>query len=217
MKPADATAAMEKALVLAYDQLGRTAPNPAVGCVIAGPEGLIAGGATADGGRPHAERMALDAAGDRARGAEVFVTLEPCAHHGQTPPCAEALIAAAVSRVHIACLDPDPRTAGRGAELLRAAGIAVEIGLCAEAADELNAGFFKRVRTGLPLVGLSESGARFDAEIILGDADDPASVLRRLAEDGATRLFARPGSRTANRLLEAGLVDLPAAAEKTGR
>ena len=208
---------MDRALALGFDQLGRTAPNPAVGCVIAGPQGFIAGGATADGGRPHAERMALDAAGDRARGADVFVTLEPCAHHGQTPPCAEALIAAAVGRVHIACLDPDPRTAGRGASLLEAAGIAVEIGLGSEAAETLNAGFFKRVRTGLPLVGLSETGVRFDAEITLTAGVDPMALLRRLADEGATRLFARPGTETARLLLGAGLVDSPPAGEKTGR
>ena len=111
-------------------------------------------GWTQPGGRPHAERRALAQAGDAARGATAYVTLEPCAHHGQTPPCAEGLIEAGVARVVSALTDPDPRVAGKGHAMLRAAGIAVTEGVCAAEARQLNAGFLKRVERGLPHVTL---------------------------------------------------------------
>lgn len=145
---------MQQALQLAERMLGKVAPNPAVGCVLVKDNIVIGTGATAKGGRPHAETQALNAAGDHARGSTAYVTLEPCAHHGKTPPCADALISAGVSRVVIACLDPDPRVNGGGIERLRSAGIAVETGLCEVEAQELNAGFFKRIRTGQPFVTL---------------------------------------------------------------
>ena len=154
---------MAHALALAARGLGRTWPNPAVGCVIVaggaetgGPGGgrIVGRGFTQPGGRPHAERRALDMAGDAARGATAYVTLEPCAHHGQTPPCAEALIAAGVARVVTALTDPDPRVAGRGHAMLRAAGLAVTEGVLADQARALNAGFLKRVTQGLPFVTL---------------------------------------------------------------
>lgn len=146
---------MRHALVLAARGLGRVAPNPAVGCVIVDTSGRIAGrGWTAPGGRPHAEAIAVDAAGERAKGATAFVSLEPCAHHGVTPPCAEALIKAGLARVVGACTDPDSRVSGRGFEMLRAAGIAVTRGVLETEARALNAGFFLRVTQGRPLVAL---------------------------------------------------------------
>ncbi|OJY25573.1 MAG: riboflavin biosynthesis protein RibD [Rhodobacterales bacterium 65-51] len=149
---------MRSALALAARGLGNTWPNPAVGCVIVtnGPGGgrVVGRGWTQPGGRPHAERRALDQAGEAARGATAYVTLEPCAHHGKTSPCAEALIAAGVARVVTTLTDPDPRVAGRGHAMLRAAGIAVTEGVCAAEARALQAGFLKRVEQGLPFVTL---------------------------------------------------------------
>lgn len=145
---------MRAALVLARRGLGNTWPNPAVGCVIVGDGRVVGRGWTQPGGRPHAEAEALARAGAAARGGTAYVTLEPCSHHGKTPPCADALIAAGIARVVAAIEDPDPRVSGRGLARLRAAGISVETGLCAAAAGELNAGFFSRVRQGRPLVTL---------------------------------------------------------------
>ena len=145
---------MQQALELAAGMLGKVSPNPAVGCVLVKDDVVIGQGSTAMGGRPHAETQALLVAGDKARGATAYVTLEPCAHHGKTPPCAEALISAGVARVVIACLDPDPRVNGKGIAAFKAAGIIVETGLCEVEAQTLNAGFFKRVKTGQPFVTL---------------------------------------------------------------
>jgi diaminohydroxyphosphoribosylaminopyrimidine deaminase / 5-amino-6-(5-phosphoribosylamino)uracil reductase len=145
---------MRAALALARRGLGNTWPNPAVGCVIVNDGRVVGRGWTQPGGRPHAETEALERAGAAARGATAYVSLEPCAHWGKTPPCAEALIAAGVGRVVAAIEDPDPRVAGGGIARLRGAGIAVALGLCADAAREINAGFFKRVLEGRPLVTL---------------------------------------------------------------
>lgn len=145
---------MRMALALGARGLGNVAPNPAVGCVIVR-DGVVRGrGWTQTGGRPHAEVRALAQAGAAARGAVAYVTLEPCAHHGVTPPCAEALVAAGVARVVTALTDPDLRVSGRGHERLRAAGLSVTEGVEAEAARQANAGFLKRVTQGLPLVTL---------------------------------------------------------------
>lgn len=159
--PATDAAHMAHALRLAARGLGNVWPNPAVGCVIvaegtAGPaRGRIVGrGWTQPSGRPHAERRALDQAGGAARGATAYVTLEPCAHHGKTPPCSEALIAAGVARVVTALTDPDPRVAGRGHAMLRAAGIAVTEDVMAAEAARMNAGFLRRITRGLPFVTL---------------------------------------------------------------
>lgn len=143
---------MGAALTLARRGLGAVWPNPAVGCVIVRDGRVVGRGWTQPGGRPHAETEALRRAGDAARGATAYVTLEPCCHWGRTPPCAEALIAAGLGRVVIAIEDPDPRVAGGGINCLRKAGIAVETGLCAAEASEINAGFFQRVRLGRSLV-----------------------------------------------------------------
>jgi diaminohydroxyphosphoribosylaminopyrimidine deaminase/5-amino-6-(5-phosphoribosylamino)uracil reductase len=145
---------MRAALALARRGVGNAWPNPAVGCVVVR-EGRVVGRAvTAPGGRPHAETAALAMAGEEARGATVYVTLEPCCHWGRTPPCTDALIAAGVARVVIAARDCDPRVDGAGMERLRVAGIAVEEGLLAAEAAEVTAGFFTRVRLGRPLVTL---------------------------------------------------------------
>ena len=146
---------MRAALALAARRLGETWPNPAVGCVIVGAEGRVVGrGATAPGGRPHAETAALTMAGGAAHGATVYVTLEPCCHTGQTPPCTEALIAAGVARVVVALRDPDPRVNGAGIAALRAAGITVAEGILADEAAALAAGFVSVVTRGRPLVTL---------------------------------------------------------------
>jgi len=145
---------MRSALALARRGLGQCWPNPSVGCVIVR-DGRVAGRAvTAPGGRPHAEPQALAMAGEAARGATVYVTLEPCCHHARTPPCTDALIAAGVARVVVAARDCDPRVNGEGLSRLRAAGIDVTEGLLRAEAEDLNAGFFTRLRHGRPLVTL---------------------------------------------------------------
>ncbi len=145
---------MRQALTLGRRHLGQVWPNPSVGCVIVKNGRVIGRGATALGGRPHAEPQALAQAGAGAKGATVYVTLEPCAHTGKTPPCAQALIDAQVARVVVACCDPDPRVDGGGIAMLQAAGILVEAGVGAAEAEIDHAGFFFRVRQGRPLVTL---------------------------------------------------------------
>lgn len=147
-------ASMRAALALARRGLGNTWPNPAVGCIVVKDGRVVGRGWTQRGGRPHAETEALARAGAAAHGATAYVSLEPCSHHGKTPPCADALIAAGIARVVAAVEDPDPRVSGNGVARLRAAGVAVETGLCAAEAAELNAGFFSRLTSGRPLVTL---------------------------------------------------------------
>jgi diaminohydroxyphosphoribosylaminopyrimidine deaminase/5-amino-6-(5-phosphoribosylamino)uracil reductase len=149
---------MLAALALAARGLGRVAPNPAVGCVIVA-VGQVVGqvvgrGWTQPGGRPHAEAEALARAGQAARGATAYVTLEPCAHHGKTPPCADALVAAGIARCVVAAIDPDPRVNNAGLRRLAEGGISVDLGLCRAEAEEVNAGFFLVVRKRRPLVTL---------------------------------------------------------------
>lgn len=146
---------MRHALALGWRGIGRTSPNPSVGCVIVAPDGRVVGrGRTGDGGRPHAEAMALAQAGPSARGATVYVTLEPCASQTRTPPCAESLIAAGIKRVVAALEDPDHRTHGNGFAKLRDAGIEVSIGTLASEARESHAGFLMRVQRDRPFVTL---------------------------------------------------------------
>ena len=145
---------MERALDLARRGWGRVAPNPMVGAVILTGEGLVAEGYHAEYGGPHAEVVALQAAGERARGATLVVNLEPCSHHGKTPPCTDAILAAGVGRVVVAIPDPDPQ-AGGGAAVLRARGVSVAMGLLAEAGAALNAPFlFAREQAERPFVAL---------------------------------------------------------------
>ena len=145
---------MRAALALARRGLGSCWPNPSVGCVIVQDGRVVGRGATAPGGRPHAETQALAMAGAAARGATAYVTMEPCNHVGQTPPCTEALIAAGVAHVVVAGADPDPRVDGKGLQRLREAGVTVTAGVLSAEADELQAGFLSRIRTGRPLVTL---------------------------------------------------------------
>jgi len=146
--------AMQRALTLAERGLAGTDPNPRVGCVIAQGERIVGEGWHERAGEAHAEVMALEAAGAQAAGATVYVTLEPCSHHGRTPPCVEALLRARVARVVYAATDPNPEVNGRGAAALRAGGVAVEGGLLEHEALELNCGFAKRMREGRPWVRL---------------------------------------------------------------
>jgi len=145
---------MRAALALARRGLGNVWPNPSVGCVLVRDGRVVGRGTTAPGGRPHAETVALAQAGEQACGATAYVTLEPCSHHGQTPPCADALIAARVARAVVACGDPDSRVDGRGVAALREAGVEVAVGLMAEEARSLQAGFLTRVGLGRPMVTL---------------------------------------------------------------
>ena len=155
---------MDHALVLARRGLGNCWPNPAVGCVIVRAGRIVGRGWTRPGGRPHAEAVALAQAGAAARGATAYVTLEPCAHHGRTPPCAGALVAAGIARVVTALTDPDPRVAGQGHAMLRAAGIALREGVRADAARELQRGFLTRLALGRPMVTL-KLATSFDGRI----------------------------------------------------
>jgi diaminohydroxyphosphoribosylaminopyrimidine deaminase / 5-amino-6-(5-phosphoribosylamino)uracil reductase len=161
---------MRAALGLARRGLGRVWPNPAVGCIVVAGDRVVGRGRTADGGRPHAEALALAEAGERARGGTAYVTLEPCAHTGETPPCAEALVAAGVARVVIAVGDPDPRVNGAGIARLRDAGIAVEVGCLAEEAAALNRGFLTRLASGRPMMTL-KLAASLDGRIATGTGE----------------------------------------------
>ncbi len=145
---------MKVALGLARRGLGSVAPNPAVGCVLVREGRVVGRGWTQPGGRPHAEAEALGRAGKAARGATAYVSLEPCAHHGETPPCADALAGAGIARVVVAVEDRDPQVRGRGLARLRDAGAEVVCGVCEDEAAALNAGFFLRVGEGRPLIAL---------------------------------------------------------------
>ncbi|HKJ74498.1 MAG TPA: bifunctional diaminohydroxyphosphoribosylaminopyrimidine deaminase/5-amino-6-(5-phosphoribosylamino)uracil reductase RibD [Alphaproteobacteria bacterium] len=163
---------MSVALALAARGLGRVWPNPAVGCVVVRPEsGIVVGrGCTQPGGRPHAETEALSQAGAAAKGAAAYVTLEPCSHHGETPPCAEALIEAGVARVVAAIEDPDPRVSGKGMARLNAAGIETSTGLLSDEARALNRGFFTRVALGRPMFTL-KTATTLDGRIATAGRD----------------------------------------------
>lgn len=173
---------MKRALVLAQRGLGRTTPNPVVGACVVTDEGVMVGhGSHERAGEPHAEVYALKAAGECARGATLYCTLEPCVHVGRTGPCTEQIIAAGIRRVVAAIEDPDPRVKGRGFTELRAAGIAVDVGVCRAEAARLNEPFFTTIREGRPFVILKAA----------------TSLDGRLAEAPGrrTRLTSEPASR----------------------
>lgn len=183
---------MRRALALAALGRASTHPNPRVGCVIVNEGGVVGEGWHVRAGEPHGEVHALRAAGERARGATAYVTLEPCAHTGRTPPCADALIAAGVARVVIAMPDPFPQVAGRGIERLQAAGIAVDVGLCADEARAMNRGFLSRVERGRPWLTL-KLAMSLDARTAMASGESRwitgpaarADVHRLRAEAGA--------------------------------
>ncbi|WP_280526495.1 bifunctional diaminohydroxyphosphoribosylaminopyrimidine deaminase/5-amino-6-(5-phosphoribosylamino)uracil reductase RibD [Sulfitobacter mediterraneus] len=161
---------MALALSLGRRGQGRVWPNPAVGCVIVSQNRIVGRGWTQPGGRPHGEVEALAQAGAAARGATAFVTLEPCSHHGQTPPCAQALIDAGVARVVVATTDSDARVNGQGLQMLRDAGIEVTLGVGEAEARRDHAGFFRRVELGRPLLTLKLASS-FDGRIATGTGE----------------------------------------------
>lgn len=159
-------------LALSLAEQGRltVTPNPMVGCVIVKDNHIIGTGYHQYAGKPHAEIYALNEAGQQAEGACVYVTLEPCCHHGKTPPCTDALIKAGIKKIYIACIDPNSLMSGKSVELLRAAGIEVEVGLCATAAQQLNEVFFHYIKTQRPFV-IAKWGMSLDGETIVNQGD----------------------------------------------
>lgn len=148
------TSFMRRALRLACRGVGRTSPNPAVGAVVVAGGRVVGEGYHRRAGEPHAEPLALAQAGEQARGATLYVTLEPCCHHGRTPPCTEAILAAGIRRVVAATVDPNPRVAGKGLARLEQAGVRVEVGLLREEAEALNEPYLTYIRTGRPFLHL---------------------------------------------------------------
>ncbi len=178
---------MRAALALARRGLGRTAENPSVGALVVRDGVIVGQGWTQVGGRPHAERVALDAAGDLARGATLYVTLEPCSHHGKTPPCADAIVAAGISRVVSALEDPDPRVAGQGYAIMRKAGVAVTTGVCADEALRVTLGHVLRVRENRPMVTL-KLAETFDG-YAAGDEHDPRLTITSAPANARTHVL----------------------------
>lgn len=205
--PEDDERFMRRALDLASAQLGHTSPNPSVGCVIVSAGAIIGEGATGDGGRPHAEEIALAAAGVRANGGTAYVTLEPCNQRsGGSASCSQLLLNAGVTRVVIAIDDPHPLGA-HGAQRLSENGVMIEHGLCQAEARHLNAGFFKHVATGRPLLAIDSDASTYDGEFDLARNESYEAALDRLGAKGFTRIFVRPGTALATQLAARGLVD----------
>ncbi len=198
---------MRRALALADSRLGHTWPNPSVGVAVVKHDLIVGEGVTGDGGRPHGEEMALAGIGDPARGATVYMTLEPCAKRSSTAlSCTVRLINAGVTRVVIAADDPHPFAAGAGVKHLREAGIEVELGLCGDEARALNQGFFLRVTAKRPLVCADADRSRYDAVFNPPAGEEPRAVLARLATAGFTRMCVEPGGDLAQRLDREGLL-----------
>ena len=198
---------MALALELARARLGKTAPNPSVGCVIVADGAIVGEGVTGIGGRPHAEEIALKAAGDRAKDATAYVTLEPCnARSAGALSCSQLLVQAGVSRVVVACEDPHPLGA-HGVSRLGAAGVEVMLGVGRAPAEQINAGFFKVIATGRPWLAIDGDQSIYDAEFDLARDETYEAALDRLGASGVTRLFVRPGTPLAAQLSARGLVD----------
>jgi diaminohydroxyphosphoribosylaminopyrimidine deaminase/5-amino-6-(5-phosphoribosylamino)uracil reductase len=205
---------MLRALELARAVLGKTAPNPSVGCVIVREGQTIGEGATGAGGRPHAEEVALGAAGKSARGATAYVTLEPCgARSSGAPSCSQLLAEAGVARVVIACEDPHP-VGAHGAEGLREAGIDLVLGVLRGEAQALNCGFFKVLRTGRPWLAIDGDASSYDAEFWLQPDETCEGALDRMGKAGLTRVLVRPGVPLATQLKARGLVDEDRSAQR---
>lgn len=197
---------MGRAIALARGRMGQTWPNPAVACVIVRDGEVVSEAATAPGGRPHAEEQAVPAAGDQARGATAYVTMEPCgARSSGRMSCSHFLMEAGISRVVVAAVDPSPFAAGRGVERLRKAGLEVESGLLASEAAVLYEGYLHRVETGRPMVRISEDGDGFDARFAVSAKADLTTELKRLGEAGYTRVWVSPGE-LAEALADQGLL-----------
>jgi diaminohydroxyphosphoribosylaminopyrimidine deaminase/5-amino-6-(5-phosphoribosylamino)uracil reductase len=156
--------------MLAKKAQGRTNPNPMVGAILVRDGSIVGEGYHKKAGTPHAEVHALNAAGEQARGSVLYVTLEPCSHFGRTPPCAEAVVKAGVKRVVAAILDPNPKVAGRGIEILKKAGVQTKVGVLENEARRLNEVFFKYIKTGLPFVAL-KTAMSLDGKIAAGSGD----------------------------------------------
>lgn len=198
---------MQRAMDLAGNGRGTTQPNPRVGCLIVSNGEIVGEGWHHRSGESHAEILALEQAQERARGATVYVTLEPCVHYGQTPPCTEALIAAGVKRVVVAMKDPDPRVSGCGLQRLEESGLSVETGICGEIALELNRGFVSRMTRGRPWLTL-KLAASLDGRIAMSSGESRwitgsmarADVHRLRGEAGAVLTSSRTVLRDDPRL-----------------
>ncbi|MBU6318271.1 MAG: hypothetical protein KGS00_01340 [Alphaproteobacteria bacterium] len=198
---------MNRALALARRQMGKVAPNPAVGCVIVKGGQLIGEGATGYGGRPHAEEIAVVDAGEEVFGGEVFVTLAPCGQRtAGRPSCSHVLAEAKVARLHAACEDPHP-FAAHGLTYLTASGVDTSLGLMRDEAQTVNCGFFKVIRTGLPWLAIDMDPSRYDRAFEPVPGEDHGVALKRLAREGVTRMFIRPDTKLAFELTASGLVD----------
>lgn len=204
---ADDARFMTRALDLARTHLGKTSPNPSVGCVLVADGAIVGEGVTGLGGRPHAEEQALVMAGARAHGATAYVTLEPCNQRsGGSSSCSQLLLAAGVSRVVIAIDDPHPLGA-HGASRLSDAGVVIEHGLMGDEAERLNAGFFKHVATGRPWLAIDGDPSTYDGEFDLARSETYEGALDRLGAKGFTRICVQPGTALAAQLKARGLVD----------
>ena len=196
---------MRRAIGLARH--GKTWPNPAVGCVLVKDGEIVAEGATGEGGRPHAEENALDAAGEGARGATAYVTLEPCGNRSlPRPSCSERLIAAGVARVVYASDDPSPLASHLGPQRLKDAGVPVEGGLLAETADFLIAPSRYFLKTGRPMVRAASTGEGFDAQFVAAEDADLATELVQWGAKGYRNLWVTSGTNLALRLRALGLL-----------
>ncbi len=198
---------MVRALELARSRIGKTAPNPSVGCVIVAAGRIVGEGRTGVGGRPHAEEIALAAAGELADGACAYITLEPCnTRHSGALSCSQLLIEAGIRRVVAACEDPHAMAA-HGISRLGAAGVEVMLGVMRDEAEALNVGFFKVVRTGRPWLAIDADASTYDGEFDLQRDESYEAALDRLAGAGLTRICIAPGTPLAAQLLARGLVD----------
>jgi diaminohydroxyphosphoribosylaminopyrimidine deaminase/5-amino-6-(5-phosphoribosylamino)uracil reductase len=198
---------MRRAIASAGVMLGHTWPNPTVACVIVKDGEIVAEAVTAPGGRPHAEEQALALAGDKARGATVYVSLEPCGERSNGAcSCAQRLAEAGVARVAVACGNPEALSAGRGLERLKAAGVPVQVGVLADEAEPLYRAFRHKLATGLPLVEVAASGEGFDAAFAPQPGESPQAALQRLGREGYTRLWTPEGSQFALELKKLGFL-----------